>query len=186
MLVQVEVYESRRGVVEDHVDQLQRFSFLVRARLGTESEQDVFLAWVDDLYGLGADEFLLLPLRQIRKFPAYPRPEVLIDDADGCLHVDVTGYDDGHVVGNIPRIEVLVHPPQRRVLQVLDGADGRPLAIGVDFPQLSVHRIPDQPILVVDRPVLLFVHRLELGLEQTEDRVSEALRFDSRPLFKTV
>lgn len=75
---------------------------------------------------------------------------------------------------------------ERRVLEVLDFADGRLLAVRMLLDQKSIHRVVEDFLLAVQGLVLLLINDLQLGLEQTEDRPMKALRLDDRPLLQPI
>ena len=76
---------------------------------------------------------------------------------------------------------MLVDVGQGRVLQVFDGADGGLRAVRMVREQRQVHLLVSGAAVVGHVHVLLFINSLQLGVEQTENGVSETLALNHQP-----
>ena len=110
-----------------------------------------------------------------------PASEVALQDGDDLVGVKVTSHTDGHIVGAVVVVEVVLDVSDRRVLQVLLCTDGRLGAIGVGGEHLGIHGLEQLPLVLGDADVVLLIHGLQLGVETTDDHVLETVGLDACP-----
>ena len=75
---------------------------------------------------------------------------------------------------------------ERRVLQVLDGAEGGLQTVRMVREEGFVHLLVNGAAVVGQTHVLFFVNGFQLGVEEAEDGVGETLAFDHQPAFELV
>ena len=81
---------------------------------------------------------------------------------------------------------ILAYVLHRGVFQVLDGADGGLLAIGVVGEEGSHHRLVDAAVVLGHTDVLLLIDSLKLGVEQAQHQVGKAVALHLGPLLDLV
>ena len=111
---------------------------------------------------------------------------MLCNCVDGLLNINIATDKDGHIIGNIISVEVILDVDQRRILQMLGITNGALLTVGVVLVKQVRQGVVRNAVAVIQCAVLFFVNNFELRVEKTEHGVDETVRFNGRPLFQAV
>ena len=112
----------------------------------------------------------------------FPSAKLTVDDGDGLVEIEVASHTDGHVVGAIPVVEVLLDIGNRRILQVLLRTDGGLRAIGMGGEQHGADALPELARVLSDTDVVLLVDSFQLGVESADDHILETVGLDLSPV----
>ena len=108
-----------------------------------------------------------------------------VDASADLLCVDVAHQNQYHVFGGVPVVVELDELAQARVLQVFGQADDG-ARIGMSLECLARYKLALYASGVVLIHIIFLVHTFQLGLEQAEYGVDEALRIDFEPFVDLV
>ena len=176
LLVEVEVDEATAAIVEHILHGLcQKGIAATIALLDAESNGKAFGVLAVDETDDGAGDGLFLYLVEFGHSAGNPTAKVFVDNLDGLVGIEVTGHRNAHVVRHIVGVVEAVDVGHRGILEVLDGAEGGLGAVGVMWEESAHHLLVDAAVVLCQADVLLLVDGLELGVEETEDKVGETV-----------
>ena len=116
-LVEVDIHESGFAVGEEIRDEAQRVG-LVRSGLVKLPTEHHVLGFLSD--NSGVDVLLQVSDRCIfgsgERRARFPGAEILVDGGHGLVGVEVTGQTDGHVVGHVVAVEIVLDVDDARIL----------------------------------------------------------------------
>ena len=182
LLVDVEVDETARAVVEYHLHGLGQQGVAASvtffyAEGNGEVGRVLAVHEADDGRGNG----ILFHLGEWGNRTRHPAAEILVDNLDGLVGIEVARHSNAHIVGHIVGGMVFADVLHRGILQVLDGADSGLLAVGMVGEQGRHHRLVDAAVVLSHANVLLLVDGFQLGVEQTQHQVGEAVALHLGP-----
>ena len=186
LLVNVEVDQAGLAVGQDGADQVDVFGFGAVGTRETPGEEEVGRFKAEDvLHHRGGDGIFRLECHLLEVRVGFELAEILVDDLDGFVGVEVAGEADGHVVGHVPFIVILLHVGDRRVLEVVAPADDGGV-VRVFREQGGEGRFLDFLLVHHRVHVVLLVDGLQLGVEAAENDVLEAVGLDLGPVLQLV
>ena len=187
LLVDVEVDESGRAVVEDVLDDAERVGLqgVATVEAPPQPERFSFQAVDGGVAGRGDGcQGRELGLADI--LARLPLAEIFFKDGDGLLGIQVASHADGHIVGPVPVVEVGLDIGDAGVLQVLLRANGGLRAVGVGGEEHAAHGLPQLAVVLGNADVVLLIDGLQLGVEPSDDHVLEAVGLNLSPVFHLV
>ena len=187
LLRDVQVDEAGLTVVQDLSYHLHQFGIGVGGCGQAPGQGDVLGFQAQHFTGEGRGDVIFLWQVQHRQFRiGLQRAEVLVQRGNHLVGVEVAAEADGHVVGHVPRLVVLLDVGDGRVLQVLLRAQHRLRTVGVMGEEGGQHGLVHLARVARQRHVLLFVHRLQFRMEAADDTVPEAFGLNLGPLLYLV
>ena len=115
-----------------------------------------------------------------------PVAEVLLYKRQGFPGIEITRHADCYVVGNIVGVVVVLDVGDRRILELLLGAQNGLGAVGVVLEKTCLKGLEQLFGVGGERHVLLFVHRFKFGMEAANHVVAEAVGLHYRPVLQLV
>ena len=112
--------------------------------------------------------------------------EVFFDRGDHFVGIEITRYADGHVVGHVVSLVVILDIGDRGVLQVFLCTQYGLRAVGMVGEQGGVHGLPDFAAVLRQGHVLLLVNSLQLGVEAADHGVLKPVGLDPGPVVDLV
>ena len=112
--------------------------------------------------------------------------EVFVDGGNHLVGIEVTAEADGHVVGHVPRLEVVLDVGDGRILQVFLCTQHGLCAVGVMGEEGGEGLFVHLASVLGERHVLFFVYRLQLGVETADHAVLEAVGLNLGPVFHLI
>ena len=110
----------------------------------------------------------------------------MVDLGDHLVGIEVARHTDGHVVGCVVALEVVLDVGDGRILQVLTASDGRLCAIGVGGEELR-HQGREEFVAVLgETHVVLLIDGLQLRVETANDHVLETVALHLEPVVDLV
>ena len=187
LLRQVEVDEAGLSVVQYLADHLHQFGIGVGGGRQAPSQGDVFgIGSQHFAHDGGGDGFFFRQVQFRQIGVGLEGAEVFVDGGNHLVGVEVAAQADGHVVGHVPCFIVLLDVGDGGILQVFLRAQHRLRAIGVVGEEGGEGGLPHLAGVLREGHVLFFVHRLQLGVEATDDAVAETVGLYLGPFFYLV
>ena len=187
LLVQVDVEDTRLAIVQHIADHVEGITLQVGGFLGEPAHPHVLCLLTYDGSIHGGSQRLLDGEHRLRNVgPWLPTAEILVDDGDGLVHIEVARHTDGHIVGHIPLLEVVLDIGDRGILQVLLRTDGGLCAIRMGRRELLAQSLPQLVAVIRQIDIILLIHRLELGMEAANHHILETVALDLSPVLNLV
>ena len=181
-LVEVNVHESCFAVGKKIRDEAQCVGLVRSCLVKLPAEHHVlgFLtddSGVDMLFQVG--DWRILGSRECRA--RLPTAKVLVDGGYSLVGIEVTGETDGHIVGDVVAVEIVLDVDDTRILQVLLRTDGRLCTIRMSGIELFTKCGPLLTAVVGQTNIILLIHCFQLSVEATDDHVLEAVGLNLCP-----
>ena len=112
--------------------------------------------------------------------------EVLGNHVDHVVGVKVARETNGHIVGHVPLCMVFPHIGNRRIFQIILGAENGLGAVWVVRKEGGEHTFHELATIVGERHVLLLVDGFQLGVEAADDGIFEAVGLNAGPVLDLV
>ena len=186
-LVQIQVEESGLAIAQHIFHQRQRICLQGISLQCAPSYPHLLCLLANHCRILGLREFRQRSeLRLTHILAWFPLAKVLIDNLNGLVRIQVATHTDGHIVGYIPFLEIVLDIGDRGVLQVLLRTDGGLCAIGMVGPQQGTDRVVQFSHITGQSDVILLIHSLELGVETTNHHIHKAVALNLSPVLDLV
>ena len=112
--------------------------------------------------------------------------EVLVNDGNHLIGVEVTAQTDGHVVGYIPGLVIVLDVGDGGVLQMLLCTQNGLCSVGVVGEKHAVDLFQHLAGVIGQGHVLLLIYGLQLGVESAYGGVLETVCLNLCPVFNLV
>ena len=187
LLVDVDVDETALAVVQHALEEVGQHGVVAAvAAVQTIGAHSVLGIEAADVLGDDAgDGFLALKLQLGHRTRLHIAP-VLVDNLDGLVGVEIARQADADVVGHIVGGHEVADVAHRGVLQVLLAAQGGLVAVGVMGEEGGKHGVVHLAVVLGEAHVLLLVDGLQLGVEQAQHQVLEAVGLNLAPSLQLV
>ena len=187
LLVQVQVHQTRLTVIENAGQQVQTFRILIRRLRSTpcQSYKSGFQSpnltndrSLDRCFGL------YLQYRQFRV--RLHASKVFLDNRHHFIRFKITRKADGHVIGHIPLVVVVLDIDDGRILQVFLRTDSGLCSIRMVREEGRHERFKQLASVLCRIHVAFFVNGFQFGVESADHQILETVRLNLRPVFNLV
>ncbi len=180
--VEVEVENTGLAVREHVGNDVERVGLVAGCSLRFPTHHEVFGL---QSHNGGVDRSCQITHRRIlgtaKLVVLLPIAKVLVDNGHYLIGVEIARHTDGHVVGNIVTVVVILDVQDRRILEMLLRTDSGLCAVWVTWEELCCQSVPLLVVILSQTYVEFLIHSFQLGVESTDNHVLETVAFDLRP-----
>ncbi len=187
LLLDIDVQQAALAVRKQRTHELDHVGVLARSAAGAPAQ---------------VDHFGLLPQHRLldgsghRRFGregpfgqfgiGFQSAEVLVDRRDHPVGIEIARQADGHIVGHVISLVVILDVGDRRVLQILLRTQHGVHSVGMVRIERHHERVQHLAAVARERHVVLLVDGLQLGVESADHRIGETVGLDLRPVVDLV
>ena len=187
LLIDVEVEQAGSTVVQHQINHIQSIALQRGCFLEAPAKPYILgLRTNDSSISRSSNLGQCWELRLIDVIAGFPLSEVLVDDSYHLIGIEVTSQADGHIVGYIPLLEIVLDISDRRILQMLLRTQRCLQTIGMIGEQLAHHGSHLLTEIARQTDVVLLIDSLQLGMETADDHILETVCLNLGPVFYLV